>query len=746
MKTNEILLRRKHLILVDETLLYSVSTLQSNLQSKAMVVTMAKNVEAYGFTFSREVIEILGTYSPETLKDWYLDFIPKLKALVGADKEYHPMYPNFPQQVMEASEAELFWNAILHYFTYGYWAPQYEKDERLPFFDDVNLTTLDWGEKEDLMILFQNLLESKTNLSQQDRVDIEMIMLAYPQHSLINMPEEIPLKENVAFVSKLILEKSPLKDAKYIQKYFKTATDVLRLVAALSDGDISLAKKTKFRKLRRCERRMIMDLLVGCGAKVSLMEDMFRYKNEWIRVGEIIHPGEFKNARYNVVNEVFKALRSGDKPLMFAGKVQKAITEKDMKTAANLLKYRPGEFARQLDKLIRDAEDKNFVINTFASVAKDVSTPVLWQVRQHFASRIGEGEKLRVFFPKGQLAQAHSIPNELPPIEDKYCMAIVDICKNALIAIYKSKSHMGNVFIDPELRNYAIPFSQRSANGGSKIVTRGSRLPIKSESSIIRGFIWWTNTKDNHRVDIDLSVGFYDENWKFVQRVAYTNLRDRSFKSYHSGDITNGGDFNGKGVAEFLDFDIEAVSEKARYAVFQVYNYTCQNYTTMEHVRFGWMEREDFDSGEIFEPTTVEMSMDLTSDSTVCIPVIFDCKEKVAIWADMNVHMPSGACGGNNLESNLDSVTATCYALANMKKPTLYDLVWLSTLARGVAVTDRNAADIIFSNDLTKPVEITSVLKENDAGMVEEVVNETVKENVPIITAFDLDYYMGQLL
>ena len=57
----------------------------------------------------------------------------------------------------------------------------------------------------------------------------------------------------------------------------------------------------------------------------------------------------------------------------------------------------------------------------------------------------------------------------------------------------------------------------------------------------------------------------------------------------------------------------------------------------MPHAMFGWMSREDVKSGEIYEPKTVEQKMDLTSQSTVCIPVIFDCVNREVIWCDMNL-------------------------------------------------------------------------------------------------------------
>lgn len=51
------------------------------------------------------------------------------------------MCPNFPQQVAEASDSELFVNAIIHYTSMGSWLPEYEKAPRLPL-PDVNKITV----------------------------------------------------------------------------------------------------------------------------------------------------------------------------------------------------------------------------------------------------------------------------------------------------------------------------------------------------------------------------------------------------------------------------------------------------------------------------------------------------------------------------------------------------------------------------------------------------------------------------
>lgn len=682
---NEILLRRKNKVIIEKG-----NVAEPNNQ---YIATIMKNVEALGYTFSKELFETLQTLTRDDLQKFYLELISMLKEMVGANVVYSPMYPNFPESVMEADYIDLFINAIIHYWSEGTLYPYEEKNERLPLFEETKIKVIDLGTVEDLYDIFNNLCQSKTSISQIDKRDLEWIF----KNMQVKFPDEILLKENVALIGKLYLENYPLATAKDIQKYFKTATDVLRLITAMSEGDISLATNTKFRSFKRKERRLLLELLQNCGA---IEEDMLRYKNKWIRVGERLHPTEYSEVQFGKAITAFNKLRNGIKIETFAGKVTKAIETEDFKYALMLLKKRPGELARKLDHLLRNATDKNSVINTFKDVASEVSTPVLLQVKEHFAHRNEELES-RVFFPKGNLAKCYCIENTLSEIEEKYCNAIVKICENALIENYKRKDFLGNVYLSDEFKKYIVPFSQRSASKALKTIVRGSKLPIAENTNALRAFIWWTNTEKS-RVDIDLSATIFDENWNYMEHISYTNLRSDKYKACHSGDITNGGFVNGDGVSEFLDVDIDSVVKYgARYVVYQVYNYTCQKYSDLPNAMFGWMGREDVKSGEIYEPKTVEQKMDLTSQSSVCIPVIFDCVNREIIWCDMNLSISD--CyryrGDNNVENNLRGVAATCYSMVNMSKPNLYDLIDLHIRARGLRVDNKEEADVIFDID-----------------------------------------------
>lgn len=694
-----IILRRKNRVFInDDDMLKSLSGAAGE-KNKQIVATMNKNIEVFGYTMSEALFDKLVHMKAKSREVVYDVLVNGLKELTGADKVYNPMYPNFPESVMEKDDFELYFNAIVHYWSFGTLLPYEEKKERAPLFNTAKVKVLDVGSFEDLNDIFNNLCASKTSLSKSDVEDIIFIL----NSAKVTLPDEIPFKENAACVCRLLVDTGVDTDGSLCKKYVKTATDVLRLITAMSDGDVSLAENTKFRNLKRSERRIIMNLLAGCG---NAAEDMSRYAGRWIRVGEKLHPGEFaKNERYTKAVQAFSVIRNDGKIQSFAGKVDAAIASGDVTTVVSLLKKRPGEFARRIDFLLRtfnkDA-DRKAVIMGFASVAKDVSSTVLLQVREHFINKLDGSDDMRVFFPKGNLARSYYVKNDkTESIPEDAMKMVIAVCENALINIYGNREFLGKVYIDEGLKDYTVPFSLRSAGKTMTAVSRGSRIAIDDSAKIIRPFIWWTNTKDDI-IDVDLSVAVFADDWNCLEHVSYSNLKSSRFGICHSGDITNGGPVDGEGVAEFIDLDIEkALSAGARYAVFNVYNFSDENFSKMEHAAFGFMTRSDMNSGEIFEPSMVKQRMDLASATTTCIPVIFDLKERVFVWCDMALtadHVKAGF-GGINVESNLPSVVVTCKAMVDVKKPNLYDLLMFNVKARGIITANPDEADIRFGLD-----------------------------------------------
>jgi len=698
----EILLRRKHKICLVGERTWDLDKSEENKESdqRDKVVTMMKNLEDLGYTFSKSLFQMLCDFSEEELHAFYQELVSYLKKYVGADRVYRPMYPNFPQEVMEKDGVELYFNAIVHYWSGGKLYPVSIKRKSLPFvpvFDTEKVVVLDVGTKEELMEIFCNLVSANTSLSVKDLKDIEWYFSHIPNVSSY-LPEMIPIKENAAYIGKCYLESCPLIDAKVLLPYFRTATDVLRLSVALSDGDISLSEKILFKSFTRKERRILMELFAEAS---GLLEEMHRRPEMFKRLGERLHPGEFRAPRFQRVVVAFGKIRNGERISTFASAVEEALDKKDLDYALELLKTRPGELARRLDLLLRRAKGQQTekILQVFEDVAEQAATPLLLQVRNHFQYR--NHQEFRYYFPKGRLAKAKMIENANEPVEESTCAQVVSICEKKLTERFAELPDMGKVYLSEELKNYMVPFSQRSASKAARTLVRGSRLCLNQEAAAIRGFIWWTNSGDGERgrVDLDLSAGVFDEDWNYLEHVSYTNLRSKKYQICHSGDIVDGGPPDGEGVSEFLDIDIEnVVKNGGRYVVYQVYSFTRQCFGSLPHVTFGYMERQDVNSGEIFEPRLVRHRMDVTSNTTVVVPMILDCKERRMIWCDagLGLYNCRRDVGGNNLESNLFGVTLACYTMVNMHQTNLYDLVKMHIDGRGEICTVKEDADLVF--------------------------------------------------
>lgn len=668
---NALYLRRRNKILIAE----GTGNVPANY-----IGTILKNIENLGYTFSENLIEHLQNFSLEELTGFYRDLIQDLREIVGAHREYKPMYPNFPQQVMDTTEVRLYINAIIHYITNR--LPNYEKKERMPLLDNVKLKVIETGTREEFESIFTRLVSSKTSLSAQDKSDLKWFIENYKDDVYRLMPDEISSKENIAYVGGLLISNTEEAE-RFLSRYIKTATDVLRLATAISDGDVSLAANTKFITFKRSTRRILLGLLENSG---NITEDMLRWKKRWIRLGEKLHAGEYAD-KFPKAAAAFDILRN-DKPFeTFNAKIEKALIEKDADKVIELLDAgRAGDFARRLDHLLRlDEAKQKDVLEKFEVRTGKISTPVLLQVLTHFKHR-NDQKDLRVFFPKGDVAKVQAIANNLPFLAEEICAEVVGIGKKALVERFAQLDALGKCFLDEKLKNYPVPFSQRSASKALRTLIRGSRIALP-EANVIRFFLWWKN--GNERTDIDLSAALYDANYNYKDVVSYYNLKN--YGGHHSGDIVDAPE----GAAEFIDINTAKTLEmKVRYIVMSLNSFTQQPYCDLPECFAGWMTRTHADSGEIFEPRTVENKIDIVSDTRICLPLIIDLFNMEVVWTDIALKKSPL---WNNVHQNLRGVSLMTKALTSLTKTNLHELFSLHIEARGEPVNSVENADTIFS-------------------------------------------------
>lgn len=647
----------------------------------ALVASLDANLRSLGYALDGELAMALIHEDEEVINRLHLDLVAEAKEIKGV-RNYRPMYPNFPRQVMEASAAELYLNAIVHYFGTSIGLrimPVYDELKRPELdFDPSKVTLIRLGSYEGFSTLMNNLVHSKVAFSETDRADIvalrdlEFLKALAPASQIAN-------RENKAFLASRV---------PHLVNSFKfdTATDVLRLAVAMSNGDVSLAEKTHFKNFKRSERRLLLDLLRSVKDPA---EDMLRHAAAWKRLGERLHPGEFG------MSETFKAVRENGSVEVFNAKVEKMLADGDPLGCARLLRSRPGEFARRLDKILRTNASigvQRDVIRIFAQVAHKASPTVLIQARNAFVNR---DKAIRVFFPKGSVAKMQSMANDREVMSAPIHNEVIAVLDNALAKSFSSREDLGGSWVDPALKGIAIPFAQRSASKSVKTLGRGSRLSLGDDANIVRFFIWWKDAESGgwgygSHTDIDLSAVMFNDKFDHIDNITYYALR--SDGAAHSGDITSAP----KGASEFIDIDIDTLRKRGvRYVAMTLHAYSGQDFVDLPECFAGFMQRRDLGSGEIYDPRTVTEKVDLTAKSRGATPFIFDLETREAIWVDLSMQISYMA---GNVANSKGQITSLVEAMSTLTPPNLYDLFTAHAAARG-GIVSKDKAQTTFGLD-----------------------------------------------
>jgi len=667
----------------------------STVAGKGSVMTLQANVINLGFIMTSTLTDELSEVEVSTFNKFATDFISILRKIKGADVDYNPMYPNFPRQVMEASEIELWVNAILHYWTRGQWKPDYDKIPRGYAPENVKLVEIDLAtSEEDFANIFTQILGSNESISEEDTKIVKWFLKDYTN---LVFPEKIPFKENMSLIGAYMVE-----NGYDISDLVKNATDVLRIATEMSGGDVSLSDNTRYKSFKRSQRRNLVKALDG----VIREEDIVRHAGKWVRLAHSLHVGDYSKKVYDIL----KKIRENEHIVTFNSRVEKYLKNNQPVKACKLLMERPGDFARRLDHILRLAKkpiNQMKVAEAFTNVCNDVSTNVLLQVMGHIQRRHETLEK-RIVFPKGSVQKAQIIDG-LDPLDEAVVKTVFLGCWDTLAERFASElPELGSVYIDPSLKTCPIPTQQRSSSGAFETVARGTRIPMDHDKSTIRLFIYWMGR------DIDLSVTMYDDDFNNKGHVSYTTpgLRNREMGICHSGDITNAPN----GASEFIDIDInKALQKGVRYVAMNVYVFSGPTFAKHKKCYAGWMTRESPNSNEIYEPSTVTNKIDLASETTTAVPVIFDLCSQEVIWADLTA-MPrnptnDGWLRGNNVENNRAGIKDIVEAITtNNNKLSLYALFNIHARARGTIVSSAEDADIVFGwdGDVT-PKDVTTI-------------------------------------
>lgn len=588
-----------------------------------------------GFKCSRTLLEHLSSYDTGFVIDTAVRVLAVVREAVGDHVRHNAYFKNFPFGVPDTME---FWVQclrealcgattaaqvealtvtavgvhpitgvpsfnLLSLPTYGTYQHAYEEllaahEEFIPAAGD-RVMVLHLGDtlEAEVAALYASLAARTVPPSDEDRG----VLMALAGNCLDGpQPETIPVRENRAAIN-------AVRMARGYPLLVDTATDVLRLAAAVSGGDVGLRAPAKLRSFRRPERRILLAALdrVAAGNRAKL-GDVSQYAEQWKRLGERLHPHEHPMPG---AQDVFRVARGELSVPSFASLVESALASSDVRGAAGLLSNAPGLLFRSLDRLLRasdDLGDIKAVLDAAEVAAKGVSGRVLLSVREHFGNRAVRTDVSRVFVNRNGRARA------MPDTREPFPASVIDrVCSVIDAEMSTRLPKVERLVVDPAMLGVALPLSGKTMPSGFGIMPRGSVAEIEGEW--LRFFVHWRETSD--RTDYDLSALMLDAAFQPAEHISWTGL-SLPYAEY-SGDITSAAD----GATEFVNVRLAQVPH--RFIVPSVYVYAGEGFGETAESFFGYMLRSAEQKGLPFEPAAVRMKSELRGAGRIALPMVF---------------------------------------------------------------------------------------------------------------------------
>lgn len=639
--------------LLHKRLVFPLLSATDKGDSKAFARQLDLALMQVGFKLSKALLRyVSGLSSTDAFKVSGI-LLPAVQSLVGDHVKHNVYFRDFPKNVPDTL---VFWSELLAAYYeqtgvltnnllslpgYGTYQLSYEEmveahDTFKPRNGKAGLKVINLGgtEQQELNGLFLNLAGSVVPLNEEDRTLLGKLFAA-GFRGPANL--DIPVRENKAIINALWLAEGEALDV-------DTPTDVLRLAAHLSGGDVTLTENTRFKSLRRPVRRALMEALDGVlDNRPELLEDITSRREQFKRLGEKLHPHEFRACKDAI--KLFSYARGDTQIVTWGHKVHAAIENRRIGRALSLLAEKPGQLVRRLDKLARESSNDQFdtVVNVLEEVVERVSGRVLLSLIEHLDNRTAK-TPYRLFVNKA--GSGWAAPSTLAPLAAARIKALQKVLWKDIGRRLPAKEAFD---LDPRLASIALPISEKTKSDGFAVLPRGSTFELDSTKDLVRFFIYWR--QQGERTDYDLSAMMYDDSFRFLGQVSYTSLgwggQTHNQPALHSGDITSAPN----GASEFIDIQLAKMPANVRYVVPTVNHFAGHTYKDCAECFFGFMSRSLSEKGKPFEAKTVQTRFALRGEKKVAVPMVFVRGESgwSVKWLDLYLN---GLPAGNSTETN----------------------------------------------------------------------------------------------
>jgi hypothetical protein len=591
---------------------------------------------------------------------------------------------------------------------------------------------------------FERLVGRTTPLAPDDRAEIEVVIDELGPRTVQWLPPHIPVKETMAIVLARLWMVAPDRRAMVnaTRGHLAAATDVLRVAVVLLGGNPGLVEPMRLGSVGRGMRRAVLEALEQLpdqlprqlaghlagrehSSVAQVIEDAWRHRGLWKRVGERLHPYEYAR-RLPVATLVFAAVRQtrldaatfGDavreeargvatvriaddraRVTPWASLVEDHLRSGDARGAAERLAQRPGELLRRVDHLVRVAQDRQpdalaAVIGAVELAAARGTPATLLGLASHIARRTAPWPR-RVFFPQGEVLKAWSAPDRRAALRGDAIGALVAVVRAELVSRAATRRNFARAVIDRGLDDLRVPSAHPGAAHAKLAWPRGSEFALPPGSSghgtTLRLFLHWQEPATT-RVDLDLSLALFDDTWRHVATCDLDNLVIGDRVAIHSGDVTSAPP--PLGASEFVDLDVERLRALgARHAVMVVFSASATPFDQLTHGFAGLMISPQ--GGEPFDPRAAWQRFELHGRAVITVPLVIDLEARRLRWLDVHItgHGELHRAGGYraalaHIGRDFDDLAAAG------ARPTLWDLAAIHAVARAniVYVRERGGA------------------------------------------------------
>lgn len=390
-------------------------------------------------------------------------------------------------------------------------------------------------------------------------------------------------------------------------------------------------KNVKGLSLRNKDRKFlisILDKMLSCEVTASDLILCLEKRKIWKGILHHLH--------YS--NKLLQSYIYDDSISSFMGTFERKIEKCSFAETVECLDAHKGSAAviRNLDYIVSRYKDvsRQEMFETLMPIIDKTNNVVLLQMINHYSNFERGGRSYS--FSKFGLKKTHTqTDKEMAACQtNKIPESTIAWLKGwfmAALAANMKKLDVGKVYVDPAFKKVTLPLDMAAMNGGVGVLPAGSRLSIP-EGAVVRAFTYWEKVND-----IDLSAFLCDDNMKKIEEFSWRSYARNGSAS--SGFIFSGDQTSGYyGGSEYFDFDFETIQKKyptGRYIVLNNNVFSGGNFSDC-FCKAGFMLRDSFNSGEVYEPKTVKTSFLINAKSTYCHLFAIDLKTREVVWLNIN--------------------------------------------------------------------------------------------------------------